>query len=105
MGNTTKWFVRLNAFNLVRGCAFVIDDGEWAEDTVQVVQRVERVADTEKIVIFHRDLYYLTMDEHSAPGLPGREDVTVLEYSVPVLVFGIVVSPDDFNDNNIGLAD
>lgn len=98
----TRWFLRLNAFNLWPGAVFAIDDGEWAPDSLQVVQRFERVPDTEKIVLFHRDFNYLIMDKNSAPGLPGREDVIVLEYSTPVLVFGNVVNPDDLEDNNMG---
>jgi hypothetical protein len=100
----TKYFIRLDAFNLVPGAVFAVDDGEWAPDSLQVVQRVERVADVEKVVVFHRDLNYLVMDENSAPGLPGREDVATYEYNLPVLVFGLVVNPDDFNDNNMGTS-
>ncbi len=100
----TKWFIRLDSFNLMPGAVFAVDDGEWAPDSLQVVQRVERVADTEKVVIFHRDLNYLVLDENSAPGLPGREDVMVNDYNLPVLVFGMVVNPDDFSDNNMGTS-
>lgn len=99
----TRYFLRLDAFNLWPGAVFAVDDGEWAPDSLQVVQRVDRIADTEKVVIFHRDLNYLVLNENSAPGLPGREDVMILEYSVPTLVFGNVVNPDDFNDANTGI--
>ena len=104
MNGKVPWFIRIDAFNLWPGASFVVDDGEWAPDTIQVVQRLERVADVEKVVIFHRDLNYLVMDENSAPGLPGKEDVMTLEYSVPVLVFGNVVNPNELDDNNMGVS-
>lgn len=99
----TRYFLRLDGFNLWPGAVFALDDGEWAEDSLQVVQRVERIADTEKVVVFHRDLNYLVVTESSPPGLPGREDVMILDYCDPVLVFGNVVNADDFNDANTGV--
>jgi hypothetical protein len=97
------YFLRLRAFNLWPGAVFALDDGEWSEDTLQVVQRVERVHDTEKVVLFHRDLYFNVLTPDSPPGLPGREDVMILEFTDPVLVWGNVVSFDDLTDDNMGI--
>jgi hypothetical protein len=103
MEKLTSHFIRLDAFNLWPGAVFALDDGEWAEDSLQVVQRVERIHDTEKVVVFHRDLNYLIATEDSPPGLPGREDAMIVGFCDPVLVFGNVVCFDDLNDNNTGV--
>lgn len=101
--NLIRYFLRLDAFNLWPGAVFAVDDGEWTEDALQVVQRIERVHDTERVVVFHRDLFYNVLTEDSAPGLPGREDVMVLDFCDAVLVFGNVVNPDELDDHNTGV--
>lgn len=102
-GVSVPYFLRMDAFSLWPGAVFAEDNGEWSVESLQVVQRIERVHDTEKVVVWFRDLNYAVMDENSAPGLPGREDVDTFEFSIPMLVFGNVVNPDDFDDNNIGI--
>lgn len=84
--------VRLDAFNLIVGAAFMVYDEP--DPRVWIVEKVYRDGDFEDVSIWAHDA---TNNEHL-----GNEKAFLFGYCSKVALIGLVINPEDPDDNNWG---